>query len=272
MPRLCQNTDCCFAKMGGRQRVAAGAECCMFCDHEAMETACLAASGRRSVLRSLKAMTEPIFRNIALEQVPTEYKGHFSRGLASARFCGGFEGEACVFALQKTGGPARVEKRQAGSCLFCDPVAVGAKVDMLGGVEEIAGARTRADIQTLLKPKQRRLGAPATAAQKKIYRERVLADKARGRKHAGRPKERAAPGAVVDNSAPAPPAKRSAKAAGLERWALHCAWAQCEACGLMLARDLTQKSLTRDQKVTAPPLQCRRYRSARDHPAPKLAD
>ncbi|CAJ1353598.1 unnamed protein product, partial [Effrenium voratum] len=86
------------------------------------------------------AMTEPIFRDIALEQVPAEYEGHFSRGLASARFCGGLEGEACVFALQKTGGPARVEKRRAGSCLFCDPVAVGAKVDMPGGVKEIAGA------------------------------------------------------------------------------------------------------------------------------------
>ena len=40
----------------------------------------------------------------------------------------------------------------------------------------------------------------------------------------------------------------------------------------MLARDLTQKSLTRDQKVTAPPSQCPRCRGARDHPAPKLAD
>ena len=293
--------------------MAAGVEYCVFCDHEAMETACLAASGRRSILQSLKAMTEPIFRDIALEQVPVEYKGHFSRGLASARFCAGFEGEACVFALQKSGGPARVEKR-AGSCLFCDPVAVGAKVDMLGGVQQIAGALkkmseaaraqalaeripadVRADIQALLKPKQRRLGAPpplaelerrwapvlaerrspkppATAAQKKFYRGRVLADKARGRKHTGRPKERTAPGAAVDNSAPAPPAKRSAKAAGLERWALHYAWAQCEACGSMLARDLTQKSLTRDQKVTAPPSQCPRCRGARDHPAPKLAD
>ena len=153
-------------------------EYCVFCDHEAMETACLAASGRRSILQSLKAMTEPIFRDIALEQVLVEYKGRFSRGLASARFCAGFEGEACVFALQKSGGPARVEKR-AGSCLFCDPVAVGAKVDMLGGVQQIAGALkkmseaaraqalaeripadVRADIQALLKPKQRRLGRP----------------------------------------------------------------------------------------------------------------
>ena len=40
----------------------------------------------------------------------------------------------------------------------------------------------------------------------------------------------------------------------------------------MLARDLTQKSLTRDQKATAPRSQCPRCRGARDLPAPKLAD
>ena len=240
--------------------------------------------------------------------------GHFSRGLASAQFCAGFEGEACVFALAKSGGPAQVHQRQARSCLFCDPVAVGSKVDAPGGLKDIAAALkkmseaararalteripedVRARVQALLIPKEPRrprLGAPpelaelqrrwapalaerqsaATAAQKKAYRERVLADKARGRKHAGRPKERTVPGAAVDNSAPAPPAKRSAKAAGLERWALHYSWAQCEACGAMLARDLTQKSLTRDQKVTAPSLQCPRCRGARGHPAPKLAD
>ncbi|CAJ1413326.1 unnamed protein product, partial [Effrenium voratum] len=297
--------------------VGAGVTLCAFCDFEAMEAACLTAPGRRSLLRSLKAMANPNFRTIALEQIPAEYQGHFSRGLASAQFCAGFEGEACVFALAKSGGPAQVHQRQARSCLFCDPVAVGSKVDAPGGLKDIAAALkkmseaararalteripedVRARAQALLIPKEPRrprLGAPpelgelqrrwapalaerqspkapATAAQKKAYRERVLADKARGRKHAGRPKERTVPGAAVDNSAPAPPAKRSAKAAGLERWALHYSWAQCEACGAMLARDLTQKSLNRDQKVTAPSLQCPRCRGARGHPAPKLAD
>ena len=58
--------------------------------------------------------------------------------------------------------------------------------------------------------------AGATAAEKKAYREQVLADRARGRKHAGRPKERTASGTAVDNEAPLPPAKRSARAAGLD--------------------------------------------------------
>ena len=40
----------------------------------------------------------------------------------------------------------------------------------------------------------------------------------------------------------------------------------------MLARDLTQKALARDQKLTAPASQCPRCRGARQTPAPKLED
>ena len=151
----------------------------------------------------------------------------------SARFCSGFEGEACVFALTKTGGPARVEKRGA-SCCFCDPTAIGAKVDLPGGLKDLAAALkkmseaarlkalaeripedVRARVTELLQPnRRRRLGAPpgleelqrrwapllakrqstkppASAAAKRAYRERALSDQARGRRHAGRAKERA---------------------------------------------------------------------------------
>ncbi|CAJ1414910.1 unnamed protein product, partial [Effrenium voratum] len=299
----------------GRQRVAAGVEHCVFCDYEAMAAACLTANGRRAVLQSLKAMIHPDFRDIAVEQIPNEYKAHFVRGLVSARFCRGFEGEACVFALAKTGGPARVEKRGASSCCFCDPAAIGAKVDLPGGLKDLAAALkkmseaaqvkalaeripedVRARVTELLQPdRRRRLGAPppleeiqrrwapllakrqsakppASAAAKKAYRERALSDRARGRRHAGRAKERAVRDAPVDNAPPAPPAKRSAKAVGLERWALHYSWAQCAGCGLMLPKDLTQKALLRDRPATARPSECFRCRGARDLPAPKPED
>ena len=49
-------------------------------------------------------------------------------------------------------------------------------------------------------------------------------------------------------------------------------WAQCAECGLMLPKDLTQKSLLRDQPATALPSQCFRCRGARDLPSPKLED
>ena len=123
--------------------MGAGVRFCAFCDYEAMEAACLTGPGRRSILRSLKAMGNPNFRDIAMEQIPEEYQGHFCRGLATTKFCDGFEGEACEFALCKSGGPAQVKGRQAGSCLFCDPAAVGAKVDAPGGLKDIATALKR---------------------------------------------------------------------------------------------------------------------------------
>ena len=218
-------------------------------------------------------MASPNFRDIAMEQVPDVFKEHFARGLASGQFCGGFEGEVCIFALNKTGGAAQVGRRRAGSCLFCDPTAIGAKVDAPDGLKEIAAALrrmsaaakekalaerlpedVRARIRELLapKPRRRRLGLPpqaeelrsrwapllakrqstkppASATEKKAWRERALADRARGRKHAGRAKERAVRDAPVDIAPPAPPAKRSARA---------YAWAQCAECGLMLPRDV----------------------------------
>ena len=269
MPRLCQNLECCWAKNGGRARVGPNKDLCVFCDYEAMEDACLTAAGRSSILQSLKAMTDPNLRWIALEElIPEEFRQHFRNGVGHSRFCAGFEDEPCIFALSKTGGPAQVHKRRAAVCLFCDPAALGAKYDSAAGRKEVANAlkqmspaarekmlaeRISADvkeeIKQLLRPAEpKRLGrrpaaqttaeelktrwatalakrqsskAGATAAEKKAYREQVLADRARGRKHAGRPKERTAPGTVVDNEAPLPPAKRSARAAGLERWALY---------------------------------------------------
>ncbi|CAJ1417478.1 unnamed protein product [Effrenium voratum] len=221
------------------------------CDYERMETECLAASGRRSILQRLKAMADDNLRGIALELTPAEFRGHFQRGLASAqRFCLGFDGAKAL----------------------AERIPEDARREILEALHHGAAARrprsqaSPSELQERWAPglaQRQSAKAPATAAQKKAYREQVLADRARGRKHAGRIPERAARGAEVSNSPPVPPAKRSAKAAGLERWALRNAWAQCRACGQMLPRDLTQKALARAQKVTAPSSQCPRCRSAR---------
>ena len=273
MPRLCANPDCCWARNGGRTKVGLGVDLCVFCDYEAMEAACLTAAGRRGVLQRLKAMADPNLRSIAVEELlPGKFREHFRNGLGQD-----FEDEPCIFALAKTGGPAQTHRRGAAVCLFCDPVALGAKYDLAAGRREVAralkkmspaakdkmlaeriSADVKEEIEGLLRPTEpRRPGRrpaarttaeelkmrwaaalakrqssklAATAAEKKAYREQVLADRARGRKHAGRPKQRTAPGAEVDNEAPLPPAKRSVRAAGLERWALFYSWAQCEVC------------------------------------------
>ncbi|CAJ1393690.1 unnamed protein product, partial [Effrenium voratum] len=297
-----------------RLQVPAGAELCVFCDYDLMAAGCLTAAGRRSILVKLRAMADPNLQSIAQDLIPLEFRDHFEHGMRQKKFCSRFEGEACVFALARSGGPAQTQKRQAGCCLFCNPDAIGAKVDAPGGLKQIATALrkmceaarekalaerlpedVRAQIRELLAPKpsrRRRLGVPpppeelrsrwapllakrqstkppASAAEKKAHRERALADRARGRKHAGRAKERAVRDAPVDIAPPVPLAKRSARAIGLERWALHYAWAQCAECGLMLPKDLTQKSLLHDQPATVLPSQCFRCRGARDLPAPR---
>ncbi|CAJ1328662.1 unnamed protein product, partial [Effrenium voratum] len=146
---------------GGRTKVGLGVDLCVFCDYEAMEAACLTAAGRRGVLQRLKAMADPNLRSIAVEELlPGEFREHFRNGLGQDRFCVGFEDEPCIFALTKTGGPAQTHRRGAAVCLFCDPVALGAKYDLAAGRREVARA----------------LKKMSPAAKHKILAERISAD------------------------------------------------------------------------------------------------
>ena len=230
-----------------------------------MEVECLTASGRRSLLQRLTAMVDKNLQGIALELVPAEFRGHFQRSLATKRFCPGFDGEVCIFALAAGGGRAQIQRAQAAACFFCNPEAVAAKVDALGGRHEVAGLLkqlsptakakalaeripedARADILNALQQgaaarrppppasahelqerwaaalgQRQRPNAPATATEKKIYREQVLADRARGRKHAGRAPERAARG--VDHKRGAVP-RRCAEPSAPARQLWLSAW------------------------------------------------
>ena len=77
----------------------------------------------------------------------------------------------------------------------------------------------------------------ASAAEKKLYREKVLADRARARR--------------LSNDSGLPHAKRGKRCADFERWCEHHSWAACEKCGLLLPRDLTEATLAKDQKARA---------------------
>ena len=106
----------------------------------------------------------------------------------------------------------------------------------------------------------------ADPAAQLAYRARVLDDRARARRRLGRPGFRAARGAVVDNDSGLPPAKRSRVSVDFDRWCQYHAWAQCAGCGLMRPRDLTQATLTRDQKVHVSEKSCMWCRGDRAHP------
>ena len=113
--------------------------------------------------------------------------------------------------------------------------------------------------------------APASAAAKKAYREKVLADRARARRRMGQPAGRVARGEAVENTTGLPPAKRR-RAEDFERWCLFHSWGMCAGCGMMAPRDLTEHTLTKDQKVTQAAGSCWRCKAARHYPALSVAD
>jgi hypothetical protein len=118
---------------------------------------------------------------------------------------------------------------------------------------------------------RRPLRAASSAAEKKKYRERVLADRARARTRMQQPSLRTQPGEQVENSTGLPPAKRRRVAESFERWCFFNSWSMCASCGMLAPRDLTEATLIKDQKVTHAAGSCSRCRASRSLPALELA-
>ena len=87
----------------------------------------------------------------------------------------------------------------------------------------------------------------------------------------GQPAGRVARGEAVENTTGLPPAKRR-RAEDFERWCLFHSWGMCAGCGMMAPRDLTEHTLTKDQKVTQAAGSCWRCKAARHYPALSVAD
>ena len=111
---------------------------------------------------------------------------------------------------------------------------------------------------------RRAVWAPASAAAKLKFRKQVLANRATARKKMGQAAEAAPRGEERDNSTSLPPASLTKRARNFERWCLFHSWAQCSDCGALQPRDLTEATLSRDQKVSIPAGQCSRCQAARN--------
>ncbi|CAJ1333894.1 unnamed protein product [Effrenium voratum] len=234
-PKTCRE-PCVFAQRGGPARTRRGVRC-LFCAPEDLWPLCYEDPGRSQVLERLRDMP-PASRVKALEErLLPEHASWFAEQLALAR------------RPRRPAGPPAVRRR---------PSAAVPRAEVAARWQRILAAR-------------RPLGA-VSAAEKKLYREKVLADRARARRRMGQPPLRTPRGAAVSNDSGLPPAKRGKRCADFERWCEHHSWAACEKCGLLLARDLTEATLTKDQKATAAAGQCWRCRGARDLPALCLLD
>ncbi|CAJ1343459.1 unnamed protein product, partial [Effrenium voratum] len=238
-PKTCRGMDgerCIFAQRGGPAQMHRRGERCLFCAPEDLWPLCYEEPGRSQVLARLRNMPLASRDKALGERLLPEHAAWFAEQLAAAR---------------RPAGPPAVRRRQASST--------------------VPRAEVAARWQRILAARQP-LGTVVSAAEKKFYREKVLADRARARRRMGQPQPRTLRGAPVANDSGLPPAKRSKRAEGFERWCLSHSWAACEKCGLMLPRDLTEATLSKDQKAGVAAGRCWRCRGARDLPTLALED
>ena len=232
---------------GGRAQVPGFRDVCLFCDPDELARTCFLENGLQLVASKMKKMAAAPRAKVLECRVPMECKDALAALLSDAPVAG----------IRKRPAAGRKPQRPR-------QVARG-----------LASALSEEELQqrwTVALAKSSASTAPASAAEKAAHRAKVLADRARARRHAGRGKSRARRGEAVHNETGLPRAKRSARAAALERWCLYYSWAQCKRCGKMQPRQLTQHSLFKDQKVTIPASRCVRCSAAHKPPALTLED
>ena len=84
---------------------------------------------------------------------------------------------------------------------------------------------------------RQRHGIGWSAAAKKVYRSKVLADRARGRNRMGQPHVCVQRNAPITNEAALPAAKRSTHAELHEHWCKFNSWSMCEDCKMLQLRN-----------------------------------
>jgi len=133
----------------------------------------------------------------------------------------------------------------------------GAEPTAAVSVETLQEERRAACAQWADLLKQRRShAANPSAAERRAYRQKVLEDRARGRRGLGMPARRVAHGADVTNDADLPPTKRTRRAANLEHWCLFNSWGQCPECRAMQPRPLSPATMKPGLRPFIPKRDC----------------
>lgn len=222
--------DFALSSAGGRAHVHRQASStCLLCSPPALAEACAAEGGPKKIAGMLRRLTAPR-RAVVLEQrLSVEDRARVQAALA-----------------KRPAGLPAVRRKPA------------AAVDV--GELDTRWQRTL--------DRRRALQPGRSAATKKHYRERVLADRATARRKMHRPAMRALPGAPVSNDNGLPAASLTERAKAFERWCLYHSWVQCDHCGHMLPRDLTEATLMKDQRANVPAGRCSVCQSKRNVPVP----
>ena len=114
--------------------------------------------------------------------------------------------------------------------------------------------------------------ATPTADESKVYREKVLDDRARVRRRFGFPAKRVRPMAAIENDSGLPPAKRTRLAADFQMWAEYNSWALCCQCGTLLPRSVSPESLRLVSPACVPETKCYNCKAIRQYVSPRPSD
>ena len=131
---VCENANCRFSRAGGRLQTTAS-KLCAFCDPSLMQEWCSEPKKRPTLTRMLRKMENDDIREIALSNVPEEYKEQLRASCSRpcplrnplwhhSPICRGKAADQpCIFSLTHAGQPVRLGSGslQYGRCFFCDP-------------------------------------------------------------------------------------------------------------------------------------------------------
>jgi hypothetical protein len=206
---------------------------CLFCTPEGLAAKCGTLSGRRDLASKLAVM-KPASKQYLLEhRLPAAHRAFF-------------EGQPA----QASGRQPYVRRRPAAAV-----------------PQEEREQRWAAALE-----KRQSAGRGRTAAQKKTYREQVLADRARARRRMQQPAQRAERNAEVSNDTGLPRAARSDRAVRFENWCRYGSWGLCQKCNTVQPRALSEATFGRDCSEYIPEKQCARCSAKRQCPTPQVSD
>ena len=219
----------------------------MWCSPDVLAEECLSEEGRTRMHNMLSKM-QPIARNRAImERLPETQRHHFLNLVPEAA-------QHVVNGVHRMG-HARVDARNQG------PLAAA---DALGRLDRVRGAWAG--------PLERRrtLCPPADDTG---YATKKAAARKRTREHMGvSADDQLQEGVAIVSGCGLPPAKRSRRAADLERWCVAGSWALCSTCMVLQPRDMTPACFDTAPSPYISRKACWRCKAKRQHLAPSFED
>ena len=251
---------CIFAlsQRGGQAHTMKKKTRCLFCDTSALPDKCKTERGRSQVRQAMGKMQPVAAKKAIEERIPDAYSAHYVDLLGDDEAPRELPQAVDV---ARDGAPNEAAPRRRRRTQIIDE-------DDVAGHDAAAAMRSaRLKWRAALKKRKSLLSQPNDAARKNYDgRLKNIKKKTRARFQIKEDNRQ------LDNEGTGfPVAKRSRRAADLERWCISGSWAQCERCLVMQPRDMMPSTFDKEQSATIKPKQCWRCSAKRQHLVPTVA-